>query len=67
MLKGIRIQKRLTDAGIEKKAADEIAGIFMQSNTAVEPRKVMHNLLVQRFGTKIGSQYFRKAVKYAGM
>ena len=61
------IQKRLTDAGIEKNTADEIAGIFMQSNTAVEPRKVMHNLLVQRYGTKIGSQYYRKAVKYTGI
>ena len=61
------IQKRLSDAGLEKNAAEEIANIFMHSKTAVEPRKVIHNLLCQRFGSKIGAQYYKKAVKYAGM
>ena len=58
------IQRRLEAAGIEKNAANEITDIFMQSRSAVEPRKVMHNLLIQRFGSKIGSQYYKKAVMY---
>ena len=58
------IRKRLADAGLEQSVADEIADICMHSYAAVEPRKVIHNLLCQRYGTKIGAQYYRKAVKY---
>lgn len=61
------IEKRLTDAGMEHAAAEEIANICMHSNTAVEPRKVIHQLLCHRFGSKIGGQYYKKAIKYAGM
>ncbi len=58
------IRKRLSEAGLEQSVADEIADICMHSYSAVEPRKVIHNLLCQRYGTKIGAQYYRKAVKY---
>lgn len=58
------IRKRLADAGLEQNVADEIADICMHSYASVEPRKVIHNLLCQRYGTKIGVQYYRKAVKY---
>ncbi len=61
------IQKQLTDAGLSKEAADEIADIFMRSNSAAEPRKVIHTLLCQRFGNKIGARYYRQAVKYVSM
>ncbi len=58
------IQKRLSDAGLDQTAADEIADICMHSYTEIEPRKAIHNLLCQRYGTKIGAQYYRKAIKY---
>lgn len=60
------IQKQLSNAGLEKDVADEIADIFMRSNSAVEPRKVIHTLLCQRFGTKQGSKYYRQTVKDIG-
>ena len=60
------IQKQLSSAGLDKEVADEIANIFMRSNSAVEPRKVIHTLLCQRFGTKLGAKYYRQTVKYAG-
>lgn len=60
------IQKQLSNAGLDKEVADEIANIFMRSNSAVEPRKVIHTLLCQRFGTKLGAKYYRQTVKYAG-
>lgn len=58
------IQKQLSDAGLAKETADEIADIFMHSNSAAEPRKVIHTLLCRRFGPKIGARYYRQAVKY---
>lgn len=58
------IQKRLSDAGLDKSVADEIADVCMHSYAEIEPRKVIHNLLCQRYGNKIGAQYYRKAVKY---
>ena len=60
------IQNQLSNAGLEKEVADEIANIFMRSKSAVEPRKVIHTLLCQRFGTKQGAKYYRQTVKYIG-
>ena len=59
-----RIREQLTGAGLDEAVADEIAGICMRSNAAVEPRKVIHTLLCQRFGNKAGAKYYRQAVKY---
>ena len=61
------IEKRLSDAGVDQKAAEEIANICIHSNTAIEPRKVIHEMLCHRFGQKIGGQYYKKAIKYTGM
>ena len=58
------IRLRLTDAGLDQSTADDIADICLHSYTDTEPRKVIHNLLCQRYGTKIGAQYYRKADKY---
>jgi hypothetical protein len=62
-----RIRKQLTDAGMDEAVAEEIAGICMRSNAAVEPRKVIHTLLCQRFGNKTGAKYYRQTVKYICM
>ena len=59
------MQNRLCDVGLDKAVADEIANIILHSDTAVEPRKVIHTLLCQRFGSKIGAKYYRQTVKYA--
>ena len=61
------IQQQLSGAGLAKETADEIADIFMHSNSAAEPRKVIHTLLCQRFGNKIGARYYRQAVKYVSV
>ena len=58
------IRKQLSGAGLDQEITDEIAEIYMRSNTAVEPRKMIHTLLCQRFGAKAGARYYRKAVKY---
>lgn len=59
------IQNRLCEAGLDQAVADEITNIVMRSNAAVEPRKVIHTLLCQRFGKKTGAKYYRQTVKYA--
>lgn len=61
------IEKKLSNAGVNQEAAEEIANICMHSNAAIEPRKVIHSLLCRRFGSKIGGQYYKKAIMYAGM
>lgn len=58
------IRKQLADAGMEQNVADEIADICMRAHSDAEPRKVIHTLLCRRYGTKIGAQYYRKAVRY---
>ena len=59
------IRNRLSEVGLDQNVADEITDICMQSYTDMEPRKVIHNLLCERYGNRIGAQYYRKAVKYA--
>ena len=58
------IRKQLTDSGMDKEVADEIAGIFMHSHSADEPRKEIHTLLCRRFGPKLGAKYYRQTAMY---
>ena len=67
-LHGVKIYRAMNTAVFDseiKSVADEIMDICMHSYTDAEPRKVIHYLLCQRYGTRIGAQYYRKAVKYA--
>lgn len=58
------IRDRLSGAGLDQCVADEIAGICMRTDSESEQRKTIHMLLCQRFGNRIGSKYYRRAVKY---
>ncbi len=60
------MQQRLSDAGLDQNAAEEIAAVCLRSDSVGEQRKTIHQLLCSRFGSKTGAKYYRQAVKYIG-
>lgn len=58
------VRKQLKQTDLDETITEEIANICMRARSAVEPRKVIHTMMCQRFGIKAGVQYYRKAVKY---